>query len=242
SVNLGNDDQPAMPHVPAADMAASLMSLSGILMALYRRDRTGQGDHLDISMHDSILAWTPNVLGPVFVEKRPPVPKHERTWGGAAFYRIYRTADNRHVVLGGQEAKFVRNLLNELARPDLIELCDRGPGPHQQPVVEFLQDVFATRTQAEWVEWFDGRDICFAPVKNLREAFDDPQVAARDMRLVDEQGQEHIGIPIRFQNEPGQVEFALPTLGEHTREVLQEFGYSAAEIEAMQAAGACHAP
>lgn len=240
SVNLGNDDEPAMPHVPAADMAASLMSLSGILMALYRRDRTGQGDYLDISMHDSILAWTPNVLGPVFVEKRPPVPKHERTWGGGAFYRIYRTADGRHVVLGGQEGKFVRNLLIALERPDLIELCERGPGPHQQPVVKFLQQVFATRTQAEWVAWFEGRDICFAPVKNLREAFDDPQVEARGMRIVDELGQEHIGIPIRFHNEPGQVRFTLPALGEHTREVLEEVGYSAEEVQAMREAGACH--
>jgi crotonobetainyl-CoA:carnitine CoA-transferase CaiB-like acyl-CoA transferase len=136
----------------------------------------------------------------------------------------------------------VRNLLNALERPDLIELCDRGPGPHQQPVVEFLQQVFATRSQAEWVEWFEGRDICFAPVKNLREAFDDPQVEARGMRLVDELGQEHIGIPIRFRHEPGEAEFALPELGQHTRDVLQEFGYSPAEIEAMRAVGACHEP
>ena len=238
SVNLGNDDEPAMPHVPAADMAASLMSLSGILMALYRRERTGEGDHLDISMHDSILAWTPNVLGPVFVEKRPPVPKHERTWGGAAFYRIYRTKDGRHVVLGGQEAKFVRNLLEAWERPDLIALCDRGPGPHQQPVVEFLQGVFETRTQAEWVEWFEGRDICFAPVKHLREAFDDPHVEARGMRLVDADGQEHIGIPIRFGREPGQASFTLPQIGEHTEDVLRECGWSEAELERIRSAGA----
>ncbi len=238
SVNLGNDDEPAMPHVPAADMAASLMSLSGILMALYRRERTGEGDHLDISMHDSILAWTPNVLGPVFVEKRPPVPKHERTWGGAAFYRIYRTKDGRHVVLGGQEAKFVRNLLEAWERPDLIALCDRGPGPHQQPVVEFLQGVFETRTQAEWVEWFEGRDICFAPVKHLREAFDDPHVEARGMRLLDADGQEHIGIPIRFGREPGQASFTLPQIGEHTEDVLRECGWSEAELERIRSAGA----
>jgi crotonobetainyl-CoA:carnitine CoA-transferase CaiB-like acyl-CoA transferase len=235
SVNLGNDGEPAMPHVPAADMAASLMSLSGILMALYRRERTGLGDYLDISMHDSILAWTPNVLGPVFVEKRAPVPKHERTWGGGAFYRIYRTADARHIVLGGQELKFVRNLLEALDRPDLVSLCEQGPGPHQQPVVDFLQGVFATRSQAAWVQWFEGRDICFAPVKDLREAFDDPQVAARGMRLVDELGQEHIGIPIRFREEPGQVRFEVPELGEHTRQVLREFGCTEACIAAVTA-------
>ena len=238
SVNLGQDGEPAMPHVPVADFAAASMGLAGVLIALYRRERTGLGDRLDISMHDAALAWLPNVLGPVFVEKRAPVPQNERTWGGGAFYRIYRTRDGRHVVLGGQEIKFVRNLLTEWGRPDLIALCERGPGPHQQPVVEFLQGQFETRTQAEWIEWFRGRDVCFAPVKNLREAFDDPQAHARGMRLVDELGQEHIGLPIKFAAEPGRADFRLPRLGEHTEEVLQSAGYGEEEIDALREAGA----
>jgi crotonobetainyl-CoA:carnitine CoA-transferase CaiB-like acyl-CoA transferase len=238
SVNLGQDGQPAMPHVPVADFAAASMALAGILMALYRREKTGVGDRLDISMHDAALAWLPNALGPVFVEKRAPVPQGERTWGGGAFYRVYRTSDDRHVVLGGQEIKFVRNLLTEWGRPDLIAPCERGPGPHQQPVAEFLQGVFATKTQAEWIEWFRGRDICFAPVKNLREAFDDPQANARGMRLTDELGQEHIGLPIKFIDEPGDPDFRVPTLGEHTEEVLREAGYDDPALAQLRSAGA----
>ena len=220
SVNLGNDGEPAMPGIPAADMAASLMAFGGIMMALYRRERTGRGDYLDISMQDSLMAWLPNVLGPVFVEKRPPVPKEERTWGGAAFYRIYRTQDGRHVVLGAQEIKFVRNLLGEFGRLDLVPLAERGPGPHQQPLVEFLAARFATRTQAEWIDWFRGKDIGFAPVRNLREAFDDPHVRERGMIVVDAEGIEHIGLPIRFRDEPGRIEFAVPVLGEDTATII----------------------
>lgn len=238
SVNLGQDGEPAMPHVPVADFAAASMGLAGVLMALYRREKTGRGDRIDVSMHDAALAWLPNVLGPVFVEKRAPVPQHERTWGGAAFYRIYRTGDGRHVVLGGQEIKFVRNLLEAWGRPDLVALCERGPGPHQQPVVDFLQGVFATRSQAEWIEWFRGRDICFAPVKDLREAFDDPQVQARGMRLTDDHGQEHVGLPIRFAAEPGRADLRVPALGEHTEEVLRSVGYTEAELVALREAGA----
>jgi crotonobetainyl-CoA:carnitine CoA-transferase CaiB-like acyl-CoA transferase len=196
-------------------MAASLMAFGGILMALYRREKTGRGDYLDVSMQDSLMAWLPNVLGPVFVEKRPPVPRDERTWGGAAFYHIYRTRDARHVVLGAQEPKFVRNLLTEFGRPDLVELAERGPGPHQRPLVELLQARFAERTQAEWVEWFRGRDIGFAPVRNLREAFDDPHVRARGMLIVDEAGIEHLGVPIRFAHEPAQPSFEVPLPGQH---------------------------
>jgi len=220
SVNLGNDDQPAMPGIPAADMAASLMAFGGIMMALYRRERTGRGDYLDVSMQDSLMAWLPNVLGPVFVEKRPPVPKEERTWGGAAFYRIYRTRDGRHVVLGAQEIKFVRNLLGELGRLDLVPLAERGPGPHQRPLAEFLEARFATRTQAEWIDWFRDKDIGFAPVRNLREAFDDPHVRERGMLVVDPKGIEHIGLPIRFRDEPGRIDFSVPALGAHTASIL----------------------
>ena len=234
SVNLGNDGEPVMPHMPAADMAASLMGFGGILAALYRREKTGRGDYLDIGMHDSVLAWTANVLGDVFAHKRPPDAKNERTWGGAAFYNIYRTKDGRHVVLGAQEIKFVRNLLGELGRLDLLPLCERGWGAHQKPVTDFLRGVLATRTQAEWVEWFRGRDIAFAPVKNLREAFDDPQANARGMHLLDAGGREHIGIPIKYADEPGTVSFALPTLGEHDVELLGGLGYTKDEIAAMR--------
>ena len=233
SVNVGDDGQPAMPGMPSADMASSLMALSAILMALYRRETTGRGDFIDLSMQDALMAWLPNVTGAVFAQKRPPVVKHERTWGGAAFYRIYATRDGRHVVLGGQEPKFIRNLLTDLGRPDFIGLCEQGPGPHQAPVIEFLAGVFAQRTQQDWVEWFRGRDVCFAPVLNLREAFDGEHVRERGMLLTDAAGREHIGVPMRFEEEPGRAELEAPALGQHTEEVLREAGLDAAQIRAV---------
>jgi crotonobetainyl-CoA:carnitine CoA-transferase CaiB-like acyl-CoA transferase len=60
-----------------------------------------------------------------------------------------------------------------LGRLELVALCEAGPGPHQQPLIDFLGEVFAKKTQVQWVEWFAGRDISFAPVKDLREALDD---------------------------------------------------------------------
>jgi len=224
SLNLGNDGEPVMPHVPAADMAASMLALSGVLMALYRREKTGRGDYLDIAMFDSILAWTPNITGQVFAHKRPPVVKHERSLGGSAFYNIYRTRDGQHVVLGAQEIKFVRHLLQELGRLDFVELCERGPGPHQAPLIAFLRETFAARTRAEWIDWFAGKDVSFAPVHNLREAFDDPQADARGMRLLDAQGREHIGTPIKFANEPGEPKLTLPALGEHNAQYVSGSG------------------
>jgi crotonobetainyl-CoA:carnitine CoA-transferase CaiB-like acyl-CoA transferase len=141
-------------------------------------------------------------------------------------------------VLGGQELKFVRNLLGKLGRPDLVPLAERGPGPHQQPLVDFLAATFAQKTQAEWIEWFRGKDVSFAPVKNLQEAIDDPHVAARAMVLTDTAGRRHLGVPIKFAAEPARPDFALARPGEHGDEVLASLGYDAARIAALRAEGA----
>jgi crotonobetainyl-CoA:carnitine CoA-transferase CaiB-like acyl-CoA transferase len=220
SCNLGADGQPTIPHVPVGDIAASLLALSAILMALYRRTHTARGDYIDMAMYDAALASVPNVLGPVFAQKRPPDCKNERSWGGAAFYQIYATSDARHVVLGAQELKFARNLLGLLGRKDLIPLCELGPGAHQEPVKAALKEMFLRKTQAEWIEWFRDKDIAFAPVKNLREAFDDPHAHAREMLLTDRFGHEHVGTPIKFALEPGQPQLVVPALGANNAELI----------------------
>jgi crotonobetainyl-CoA:carnitine CoA-transferase CaiB-like acyl-CoA transferase len=222
AVNLGQDGKPTHPGIPVADVTASLLALSGILMALLRRESTGRGDVIDMAMFDATLSWLPNATGAVFGEDRAPVVKHERQWGGGAFYNIYPTSDGRWVVLGGAEHKFVETLLHALDRPDLIPGASGPPGPGHDAAREFLRATFATRTRDEWETWFTGRDVCFAPVLDLKEAFNGPQVAARKMLVRDEEGHLHIGLPIKFRDEPGTLNPRLPALGEHTAEVVAE--------------------
>jgi crotonobetainyl-CoA:carnitine CoA-transferase CaiB-like acyl-CoA transferase len=185
SVNAGWDDRPWNPAVAAADMLAANLALSGVLMALLRRERTGRGDYLDVAMMDALLAGMPNNLGP----------------------------------------------------PDLIPLCRLPPGPGQQPVRDFLERTFETRTREEWVAWMAGKDIAFAPLKSLREGLDDPHVRDRRMVVEDPRGWEHIGLPLKFSDEPGRIDFALPALGEHSWDILRGLGYTAAELEPMKAEG-----
>jgi crotonobetainyl-CoA:carnitine CoA-transferase CaiB-like acyl-CoA transferase len=237
SVNLGWDDRPWNPGLAAADMLSANIALAGVLMALLRRERTGKGDHLDVAMMDALIASMPNNYGAAMAEKRQPVAKDERPWGGNAMFRVYETSDGRFVALGGAEIKFATNLLTALGRPDLIELCRLPPGPGQAPVRAFLTETFRTKTQAEWVAWMADKDVAFAPVKTLREGLDDPQVRHREMVVVDGRGWEHIGVPIKFEDEPGRVDFRLPALGEHSEDILRGLGYSEAELAAMKAKG-----
>jgi crotonobetainyl-CoA:carnitine CoA-transferase CaiB-like acyl-CoA transferase len=114
SVNDGPDGTPAVPGVPAADVAAGLTGLAAVLMALIGREKTGQGDHIDIAMFDSLLPWGAHIAGSALAGGPSPRSDNQRSLGGAAFYNVYETADGRHVVLGGREIKFARALLIHL--------------------------------------------------------------------------------------------------------------------------------
>src|SRR5262249_6642895 len=229
SMTVGNDGEPVIPGIPIADHLSALQGLAAILMALLRRETSGLGDYVDIAMHDAMLAACVNIVGPTFAQGRQPVPRHERATGGSAFYQIYQTSDGRHVVLAGQERKFIETLLRALARPDLIDLCLKGPGPHQQPVIDFLQATFRQRTQAEIVAFLSKLDVCFAPVNTLPEAFANRNAAARGMALADALGRRHIAPAIRFAHEPPAVSLTEPRLGEHTDEILGPLRRSASD-------------
>jgi crotonobetainyl-CoA:carnitine CoA-transferase CaiB-like acyl-CoA transferase len=220
SMTLGQDGRPAMPGIPVADLLSGLQGLAGVLMALLRRQQTGLGDYLDISMHDTTVAGCVNIVGPVFAEGRQPIAKHERTTGGSAFYRIYETGDGKHLALAGQEPKFIHALLGALGRPELADACLRGPGPHQQPVIDFLADRFRQKTRDEWNAWLATMDVCYGVVNTLPEAFDDPNLLARGMVLRDDADRPHIASAIQFRNEPACPVLQAPQLGEHTRQIL----------------------
>ena len=237
SLNRGGDGKPAIPALANADMLVATMTLAGVLMALLRRKQTGKGDYLDMAMADCLLACLPNNMGVAMAERRQPDPASERTLGGNALYNIYETKDGDFVVLGGQELKFAQNLLEPLGRPDLVGLCKLPPGPGQDAVRAFLRETFRTRTKAEWVEWFKGRDVAFAPLRTLPEVLEDPHFKARGMVLKDGRGWDHLGVPIAFRDEPAKPRFEAPAHGQHSSAILRGLDYAEDEIARLKSRG-----
>ena len=238
ALNRGLEDgKPAAPNIPAADAIASLTALSAILMSLLRRERTGRGEYIDLAMYDALLAWTPNVTGPVFAHDAHPEPANMRSFGGAAMYHIYETSDGEFLVLGGSEVKFARNLLAAFDRLNLLPLAEIEPGPEQAPLRAFFRDQFASRPRAHWERFLAPVDCCWAFVRSLKDAFEDPHTLHREMLLRDANGHRHIGPPIKFADEPAQPNFDIPAYGEHSVEIGKAIGFDAAELKALRERG-----
>ncbi len=239
ALNRGlEDDKPAAPNVPAADVVSSLMAMSAVLMALYRRERTGRGDYIDLAMYDALLAWTPNVTGPVFGADQHPEPKTMRSFGGAAMYHIYETSDAEFIVLGGSESKFARNLLTAFDRLDLLPCAETEPGPAQEPLRAFFRARFRAEPRAYWEDFLAPVDCCWAAVRSLKDAFEDAHTLQRKMLLEDERGNRHIGVPIKYADEPAEPNLAIPAYGEHSLAIGESLGFAAGELAEMRRRGA----
>jgi crotonobetainyl-CoA:carnitine CoA-transferase CaiB-like acyl-CoA transferase len=158
-----SDTAPGLPPVQIADLAAgALGAVTKILAALLERERTGRGSHVSVSMTHGSHRLVAHRLG------GEPVPR--MLTGGLAYYRIYETADGRHLTVAALEPVFFRRLTELLGRPDLAE---RQFDADQEPLASELAAIFRTRSLAEWLELFDAEDVCVGPVATIAEAASD---------------------------------------------------------------------
>ncbi len=157
------DTAPALPPVPIADFAAgALGAVEKILAALLERERTGKGSHVVVSMTHGSHRLVAHRLGGENVPRM--------LTGGLACYRIYETADGRHLTVAALEPAFFRRLTDLFGRP---ELAERQFDADQEALAAELAAIFASRPLAEWLELFDGEDVCVGPVATLAEAASD---------------------------------------------------------------------
>ena len=155
------DTAPGLPPLQPADLAAgALGAVTEILAALLERERTGRGARLTISMTHGSHRLVSHRLG------GDPLPRF--LTGGLACYRIYETADTRHLTVGALEPKFFVRLCEVIGRPELAEL--HLVEERQEELARELAVVFASRPLADWLELFDREDVCAGPVATLAEA------------------------------------------------------------------------
>jgi crotonobetainyl-CoA:carnitine CoA-transferase CaiB-like acyl-CoA transferase len=236
------------PPVQAAGQIADIgggaqMAAFGILAALRERDRTGEGQLVDVSMSDGALSWLAMVAARHFAEERTPQRGDLELAGSIICYRPYAASDG-WVTLGALEPKFWQAWCRGVGREDLIEHQFDRPGTDAHAEVE---RIFLERTRGEWQAFASEHDCCLEPVLDLDEALDSELVRAREMVVELEQpGADRpvrqLGVPIKLSRTPGGVQGPGPALGEHTDEVLAALGYSAEDVEALKESGAVAGP
>jgi crotonobetainyl-CoA:carnitine CoA-transferase CaiB-like acyl-CoA transferase len=231
---------PMVPGLLTADIGASLMGVYGILAAVLARQASGEGQFVDVSMMDGAMSFlTYHAAEPLFGNVDPRGGEY-RNLGGAACYGIFRCKDDHYVTLGALEEHFWHRFCDAAGVPELKD--DQFPeGEARTRQFRRLEDVFLQRTRAEWVELFFRHDIPGGPVNTMREAFDDPQVRAREMLLhVDHPVEGRIpqlGFPVKFSGTPAKIHAPPPSRGQHTAEVLRGLGLSQDRIDELARSG-----
>jgi alpha-methylacyl-CoA racemase len=220
------------------------MAAVGILVALRERQRSGEGQLVDVSMADGALSWLAMVAARTLAEGVAPRRGELELAGGLVCYRPYRCADG-YVTLGALEPKFWQAFCRGVGRAELVERhLDPSGGETQREV----EAIFAARTRAEWAAFAGEHDCCLEPVLDLDEALASELVRAREMVVeLDQPGAERpvrlLGVPIKLSRTPGDPARAPgPALGQDTRAVLERLGYAPEEIERLLEAGAVAGP
>lgn len=223
---------PAMPGVQIADLAGgALWSATGILAALVGRERTGRGAHLDISMTEGALALLAAELGNLDCGARP-TRGAETLNGGVACYGVYRTADDRYLAVGALEPKFWIAFSTAIGRkPDVSELV--APPARQEAIRAELAAILETKTRDEWVTILAAHDCCAEPVLELDELAAHPLHVAREVFFTLDGGAAGPIAQVRTPLGAPAAPTLPPTLGQHSRAVLAEYGLSEDEIAAV---------
>lgn len=231
---------PIVPGLSIADIGGGAqMAATGILAALLARTRTGQGQFVDISMTDGVVAWLSIHAGRYFTDGLAPT-RGEMALGGAfPCYQVYACADGRYLTIGCIEPQFWRNLCVALGLEEYI--ADQWSEERREEIFARLSNVFRTRPRDEWFAYLRDREVCIGPSSTFEEAFADPQLVHRKMVREAEHPVEgrvrELGPPIKLSETPAESRLPAPRLGEHNGVVLRDLGYDEAEIAAMERAG-----
>jgi crotonobetainyl-CoA:carnitine CoA-transferase CaiB-like acyl-CoA transferase len=218
------DGPPIQSAGQIADLGGGgLMAAVGILAALRERERSGEGQFVDISMTDGAFSWLSMVVARYFCEGVPPRRGVLELAGGILCYFPYETSDGGWVSLGALEPKFWSNWCDGVGRPDLKEKQFEHP---ESEAGREVASVFKERTRDEWTTFAAEHDCCLEPVLALEETLQSDLVAAREMVIeLDQPGigpVRQAGFPIRLSRTPAEIRRVAPALGEHSDEALDE--------------------
>ncbi len=227
----------SVPSVQVAALGGSLNAISGILMALYARERTGKGQLVNVDLYSSAINAEITAISSVIGCRETGMPSFGRT--ASHYYSVYKTKDGRYLSIGTIEPKFWQKMCRLI---DLPELESRQfDFANSAEIKEKLAAAFAGKTQAEWLELIGKDEFCVTPIRTLQEALDSSLTTEQSQMLVTKKedfgNYTYVKSAAKLSDTPGTIRKRAPYLGEHTQEVLESAGYTKEEIAAMHEKG-----
>ena len=223
---------PIKVGVPIADMNAGMFATYSILSAYIHMLKSGEGQYLEISLLESALAYTVWESSSYFATKEIPEPlgsSHRLS----APYQALKTVDG-FINIGAPNQSNYERLCKAIAREDLIEnkyfIDNASRLNNREKLEKELEKTLSKKKSNYWIKKLDDYGVPCGPINNIGEAWDDPQVIARNMKVTLEHPTagkiENIGISPKLYKTPGRITRPAPILGEHSTEILEEYGYN----------------
>ncbi len=235
------DGEPQKIGIAVTDIGVGMWSAFAIMAALHHREKSGEGQYIDISMLDAQVAWL--TYQAAFFFANGEAPKRM----GAAHptlvpYQAFMCNDGKYINVAVGSERIWGRFCQGMGREDLKDHPDYATNSvrvnHRGAMVSMLQEIFLTRPVAEWVEDLQAANVPCGPINDLADVFADPQVLARNMYLEMPHPTlgsiKQTGLPIKFSLTPGGLDRHPPLLGEHNQEILQSLGYSDADVQSLK--------
>lgn len=235
---MGYSDRPPAPPLNlVGDFGGGAMYLlAGVLAALVERGTSGQGQVIDAAMTDGTASLLSPFYGMMAMGMWTKERMDNRLDGGAHYYGSYACSDGKFISIGSIEPQFYALLL-ELCEIDDPEFAKQNDKQHWASLRGKLEALFVTQTRDHWCALLEGTDVCFAPVLDLQEAPQHPHNLARQS-FVEIDGVTQPAPAPRFSRTPTTVQAPAAMAGEHSEEILNDWGFAPDEILALQQSGA----
>ena len=240
----GHPGQPPVKvSVPITDLNAGLFTAYGILAAYVNRLKTGKGQHVDSSLMEAGVAYTIWESAIYFTSGRLPGPNGSAHQISAP-YQALPTSDG-YITVGGANQRNWERLCRAIGRAELITdprfEVNAGRMANRPALEATLGETLKTQPMAHWLSILEAAGVPCGPIYDISQVYADPQVVARDMVVEVEHPTagtiRNVGIPVKFSETPGNIRRPPPLFGEHTAEVLAEFGYTTGEIDTLRDRG-----
>lgn len=235
---IGEPDRPpSIPGIQIADIAGGGMNAAvGILLALFAREKSGQGQYIDISMTDGMVAFLPAAIFFSRLAGQEPVRSDNILSHRYACYNTYETADEKYLSIGAVEKRFWQKICEILEMPNYADL--QYDDRRRKEIIDSMRRAFRRKTLDEWEAVLGDSEVCWGRVQSLSEVLEDPLFQSREMviELETRSGQKSktLGVPVKLSDTPGSVRTPPPEFGQNTAAILKELGYTEEEIEALR--------